>query len=102
MHGTYWFNPEAKTRQEMFKPVIESEYHDLPCNERVRFWAGEHPLQVYLGRDPNSYDWCVDVYGSYNPQIPAPVVVAKQSSGLATDLKRVVRGWLDERQANAA
>ncbi len=90
LHGTYQFYPEAKSLQEMLKPVIESVYHDLPCDERVRFFAGEHPLMVYVGLNPDIHDWRVDVYGNYKPNCAAPLVVTKEVQSEPGGIKKLM------------
>lgn len=78
MKGRYRFNQEAKSMEEMFKPVTNEEYENLPFNEKARFWSGDKPLSVLIYRDPDVRLRRLSVYGDDRPMGIAPVVVAKQ------------------------
>jgi len=79
--GFHKFNPNAETVDEMFKPVSEKQYYDLPFAERAYFYGGNQPLSVYLDRGPDFDDRRVGVVGFNSPQVVAPVVVVKQQAG---------------------
>jgi hypothetical protein len=78
MDGPYRFDQEARTLQEMFKPVTETEYDLLPFSERARFWAGDKPLSVHLWLNPLVDGKRLGIDGVDSPLHLAPVVVVKQ------------------------
>ena len=79
MKGHHRFNQDAETLQEMFKPVSENEYVDLPFNEKAGLWAGKGPLILGINRDTLVAPWHVDISGDFNSKGVAPVIVVKQT-----------------------
>lgn len=78
--GTFKFNPEGKTIQEMFKSVTQKDYSKLPPNERTFFFKGDWPMTVFLMRVPGMGYRRVVVEGVSHQNVHgvAPIVVIKK------------------------
>ena len=94
MNGYYGFDLEGRTLVEMFIPIVDNKgltseqggnesqiketWLSLPFNERARFFGGNKPLLVNLGRGIFG-DWRLGVSGVDSQCGVAPVVVVKQT-----------------------
>jgi hypothetical protein len=91
MHGRYKFNPKAQTLQEMFKPVSEKEYDNLPLRETARFWPGDSPLVVGLSSNWRAGGRLIIQPSCYELSDVAPVVVIGLSEKPKMEITSIMR-----------